>query len=78
MNQDKNESELALWELGKLRNSWKGDHLHWQNISNPTAESKTGASFPLWKVCVILALLMLAAESYLLAAGYRKQTVAPQ
>lgn len=76
LNQDRLESQLTLWDMNQLKSQWKGGNIHWANSSSVTAEDKNGTSFPLWKVCTILALLMLAAESYLLAGGYRKQTVA--
>jgi hypothetical protein len=78
MNQDRVESELALWEIDELRNGWKGENIRWMNISDAGTAKTAGAasSFPLWKVCIILALLMLAAETYLLAARFQKQTLA--
>jgi len=78
LNQDRTESELQLWDMDQLHNNWKGSNIHWVNASSPAGEGPEGSSFPLWKVCVILALLMLAAETYLLAGSYRKQTVAPR
>ena len=79
VNQDRTESQLELWDMGKLKDGWKGKDISWAaNTSATLGQAQVGASFPLWKVCVILALLMLAAETYLLAVGHRKQTVAPQ
>jgi hypothetical protein len=78
MNQDRIESELELWETDELRKGWQGKNIRWMNINEAGAAKTAGAasSFPLWKVCIILALLMLAAESYLLAARFQKQTPA--
>ena len=78
LNNDRAESELAIWDLGSLQSQWKGDMVHWLNIDN-SGVSGTGSplgSFPLWKVCAILALIMLAAETYLLAGGFKKQAAA--
>jgi len=77
VNASRLESQLALWDLDVLRQNWKGENISWSD-ENLQAAKASDTHLPLWKVCVILALLMLAAESYLLAAGYRKQTLAPR
>ena len=68
LNQDKRESQLDFRDINALRNEWKGDNIKWLSITDngSIADNDTG-SFPLWKVCVFLALVMLAAETYLLA-----------
>ncbi|MFI5195639.1 MAG: BatA domain-containing protein [Chitinophagales bacterium] len=68
LNQDKRESQFDFRDINALRNEWKGDNIKWLNITEngSIADNDTG-SFPLWKVCVFLALVMLAAETYLLA-----------
>ena len=78
LNQSRAESQLELWNINSLKSAWKGDDVRWLSTAEVSAKTKTGSwgSFPLWKVCAILALLMLAAETYLLAGGFRKQTVA--
>ncbi len=79
VNQDNTESQLDLWDMATLRKNWNGKDIHWMELDGTThLTTETTAAFPLWKVCVILALIMLAAETYLLAAGLRKQTVAPR
>ena len=80
LNQSRAESQLELWNINSLKSTWKGDDVRWLTTAEVSAKTKTGSwgSFPLWKVCAILALLMLAAETYLLAGGFRKQTVATQ
>jgi hypothetical protein len=79
INQDKAESQLELWDLATLQKNWNGKDIHWMELDETThLTTETTAAFPLWKVCVILALIILAAETYLLAAGLRKQTVAPR
>ena len=62
-------SEPPPSDVLALQKEWKGDHVKWLNITESGGITDKGAngSFPLWKVCVILALLMLAAETYLLA-----------
>jgi len=69
VNQSKNESLPSFRSMDALQKEWKGDNIKWMNI---TAEGTlTGAggnmNFPLWKVCVILSLVMLALETFLLA-----------
>jgi hypothetical protein len=53
----------------------------WPGHLTELAEAASGAGvanagFPLWKVCIILALLMLAAETLLLTGGLRAKTAA--
>jgi len=69
LNQNKEESLLNFREINALKSEWRGDNIKWLSISDNgrIADSDTGGSFPLWKVCVILALAMLTAETYLLA-----------
>ena len=78
LNNDRAESELAIWDLGSLQSQWKGDMVHWLNIDNSGVSGTASplGSFPLWKVCAILALIMLAAETYVLAGGFKKQAAA--
>lgn len=79
LNADRKESIADVWGINDLREQWKGEHISWQNISDSGSfKAKDNNGFPLWKVCVILALIMLAAESFLLASGIKKQTVATQ
>lgn len=80
MNANRSESQLETWDLNSLKNDWKGDNIKWINIASVSNAngSSNGPGFPLWKVCVILALLMLAAETYVLAGSFRKQNVATQ
>jgi len=72
LNQDPQESELILWNMSELKEGWKGANIHWMNPSSAAIAGKTTSSFPLWKVCVLLAIIILGAESWLLAARYRK------
>ncbi|RYZ50343.1 MAG: hypothetical protein EOP49_14155 [Sphingobacteriales bacterium] len=78
INQDRLESRLSYHEEGDLRSSWKGDRFTWTDLSKTGGPSAATASssFPLWKVCVILALLMLAVETFMLTGSYRKPTAA--
>jgi hypothetical protein len=69
LNQDKRESQLDFRDLGALKNEWKGDNIKWLTISGTGSISDNGrsSSFPLWKVCVIFAIIMLIAETFLLS-----------
>ncbi|HXS38236.1 MAG TPA: hypothetical protein VN721_16150 [Flavipsychrobacter sp.] len=80
LNQDRNESQLNVWNIGMLKNQWNGDNIKWLNVDNAGNAKYTGnaGDFPLWKVCVILALLMLLGESFMLAGSFRKQNIATQ
>jgi hypothetical protein len=75
MNADRRESELALWDMKTLHQAWKGANIHWENRTQAgqIAHSDT-PDFPLWKLCVILALIMLAVESFFLTGNIFKST----
>jgi hypothetical protein len=80
LNTSRTESALETWSPEALQSQWKSDHIKWLQLKDTgAAEQASGkGSFPLWKVCVILALFMLAAETLLLAGRFRKPTVAVQ
>jgi Aerotolerance regulator N-terminal len=69
LNQDKTESQLEVRKLDALKSEWKGDNVQWLSITDngTITGADNNGSFPLWKVCVILALVMLTAETFLLA-----------
>lgn len=69
MNQNKLESILDMRDIPALEKQWAGDNIKWLSITDNggiTGADNNG-SFPLWKVCVFLAIVMLLAETYLLA-----------
>jgi hypothetical protein len=67
LNQDKRESQMDFKDIGALKSAWKGDNIKWLNITETGRIADTEDSFPLWKICVFLAVAMLAVETYLLA-----------
>ena len=68
LNQDKHESQLEYKNISTLKGEWKGDNIKWPDVTKGGSLKDSAAnSFPLWKVCVILALIMLAVETWLLA-----------
>ena len=68
INQNKNESILEYRDISALKKDWKGDNIKWPEMTaNGSFTGKGADSFPLWKVCVILSLVMLTAETWLLA-----------
>jgi hypothetical protein len=73
LNQDKAESVAEYRNVSTLKSDWRGDNIKWMNITDTggLAETGPGADFPLWKVCVILAIIMLAGETFLLARPQR-------
>ncbi len=75
INNSRNESVLNTWAIGDLKKQWDADNINWLSATEISSanHASTLGSFPLWKVCAILAVLMLAAETYLLAGGFRKQ-----
>lgn len=77
-NLDRTESVLAIADISDLDNMWPGIDV---KIADADTIGATGGhnswgGFPLWKVCVILALIMLAAETWFLAGSLRKPTAA--
>lgn len=80
LNADRTESQTDVWDMAELKTAAKGTGITWLDATEAAAGgSRAGfAGFPLWKVCVILALLMLGAETALLAGNFRKQTAATQ
>lgn len=80
INNYRAESDLATIDMGNIEDIWAGTNV--QVVSPDEISSKGGRSnwggFPLWKVCVILALLMLAAETFVLAGSLRKPTAATE
>jgi hypothetical protein len=71
-------SNIDLWDMAKLRNEWPDKKATWQTPES-AATSASGANsgeLPLWKVCTILALILLAAETWLLSARKDNPTVA--
>lgn len=79
-NGDRIESILATTNPGDLKDIWQGMDIR---VTDAESMGTTGGynrwgSFPLWKVCAILALLMLAVETWFLAGSLRKPTAATQ
>jgi hypothetical protein len=76
INQDRAESSPAYQNIATLQQQWKNANVRWKEIDAAGNISASGptASFPLWKVCVILALVMLGVETWLLSR--RKVAVA--
>lgn len=68
LNQNKNESLPSFRDINALQKEWKGDRIKWMSITEGGTITGSGPNmnFPLWKVCVILSLVMLALETFLL------------
>ena len=68
LNQNKAESQFDFRDINALKSEWKGDNIKWMSITDGGSITDNGNNdFPLWKLCVILAVVMLAAETFLLA-----------
>lgn len=77
-NLSRKESDLNYWKLEELKNSTqrKGDSWQSADAENRARSKSALSSFPLWKLCSILALGMLALEVYLLSRKhFRKNTI---
>ena len=68
VNQSRKESDLAVWSLRELQKNWSGPQIKWQETDNEhlAIQANKISAFPLWKLCAILALVILGFESYLL------------
>lgn len=68
VNQSRNESQLSVWSLSELKKNWSGQQIKWQETDNEhlAIQANKISAFPLWKLCAILALVILGFESYLL------------
>ena len=76
LNASRAESILDVWDLSLLKKEWPGKNASWQTAGEgAVANDRNNGSFPLWKVCIILALLLLAAETWLLIKPQNSQTV---
>lgn len=68
INFNRNESDLNFWNLDELKKNSRLKHANWFdekiNIGSTLNELQTG--MPLWKVCIILALLFLLTEMLLI------------
>jgi hypothetical protein len=78
VNLDRQESVLASWSLDQLKKNWNGKDIKWQiaDAENKALNVKQQSTFPLWKLCTILAVLMLGLETYLLSRNLvQKSTI---
>ena len=68
LNQDKEESKLEFRDIAALKTEWKSEQVKWIDITESgSAGANNSNDFPLWKVCVLLAIVMLCLETFLLA-----------
>lgn len=73
LNSDRSESRLEMWDLNQLKKQWNGNHISWIDPENTITGTQSPA-FPLWKICVFLALALLAAETFWIT---KRNTVKP-
>ncbi len=78
LNADRKESALSVWPLADLKKQWP--QINWLQPAhvNDIRSAEDDSRFPLWKVCITLALLMLLAETLLLTGRISRQNVATQ
>ncbi len=68
LNEDKTESDLMLPDLKTVKNTWKGNNIKWPDMEHNGSYKDAGAlQFPIWKLCIALAVLMLLLETLLLS-----------
>jgi hypothetical protein len=67
VNQDKHESELNYRSISDLKNEWKGENISWPDMTIAgDLKTTAGNDFPIWKLCILLALVALTIETALL------------
>jgi len=68
LNMDKSEARLEYRDLAALKNTWQNSNVFWSEINENTGATGSGDAntFPIWKILVMLALIMLAFETWLL------------
>jgi hypothetical protein len=69
LNLDKQEALLRYRDIGQVKAQWKGKNIAWMSPdANGVAPAFAGgSSFPFWKLCVLMGVIMLALETWLLA-----------
>jgi hypothetical protein len=77
INANRIESNFECWTIDELQKQWKGKDINWQNAGdqNHSVKAFERQSFPLWKLCTILALLMLGIETYFLSKNLRNKKI---
>lgn len=78
VNLDRAESKLEVWTMRQLQDQWQGLDVQWllPSENDEVMTIRKYAGFPLWKLCVIFALIMLIAETIVLTGNLRKKTTA--
>lgn len=77
INANRSESEIEYASEKEIIQNLKPIEINWINEDdlNQKGWQNQNSSFPLWKICVLIALLCLAAETYLLLNGRKVKEV---
>jgi Aerotolerance regulator N-terminal len=69
LNQDKSEAQLDYCNIPQLRKDWANANVVFSQINEPLGDAtkSTNAQMPLWKICALTAVLLLLAETAVLA-----------
>jgi hypothetical protein len=75
VNMNRSESDLSVFSMSDLKKMGQGKNINWQlaDVEKKILTTNEQSAFPLWKLCVILALLMLGFETYFLSKNLQKQ-----
>lgn len=73
INTNRKESILDNWTLEALEKQWSGNHITWvqPNKEVATLGNSRTSQFPIWKICVLFALILLGLETFLLTRNLR-------
>jgi hypothetical protein len=76
INTNRKESILDHWTLESLEKQWSGKHISWVQPNKEVTQLSNSRSsqFPIWKVCVFFALILLGLETFLLTRNLRNAT----
>lgn len=75
LNENRDESLLMYWSETELRKQWNAENIYWAGANQETI-TQSSSSFPLWKICVVMAVLLLIVETYLLTSNLRGSRIA--
>jgi len=76
INTNRKESILDHWTLESLEKQWTGKHITWVQPNKEVTQlgNSRSSQFPIWKVCVFFALILLGLETFLLTRNLRNAT----
>ena len=74
LNQNKSESQLIFKHIEELKKEWSAENIKWITINDAGNNNDIDniEPFPIWKICVFFAIILLLVETFLLAKPDKK------